>query len=642
MKNILVNLVSLFATVVYCLFYKRVIKGRTGTGIFTYVFSTTDNQGNPAVVGDILSLSDLLQYESSKTFAPILRLSIVHREYNFGLIPLYLYGRIKLHVKDGGDWYRIDHFISSNGCRLKIVKQQMPVICESYSFVDGCFSLEISSPHCGISGLMVKNRRGRIYRVEDLRSSNGKILAKIPVANLVKASINEDRWDVLAETKLLDGSVKNTLLDAAVFKKSAAEHHMYLDNVECEDLLFVPYVTSGKQSLAFWCVDSKRFNEVLEIAKGKATYNEQLKKPIDSDLCVFESFLGKSYSGNPKYLYEYLLESRPNLKFVWVINDDSIEIPGNPIKVIRGSKEYFYYLAVAKYWINNVVFPVHNKRKECVYAQLWHGTPIKRLGFDISVEGPEVQARESFYNESRNWDFLLCANKYSEEIFSSAFRFNKKFLVEGYPNNDLFFKENGEALYNKIAEKLNIPQGKRVILYAPTWRDNQAASAWEQGFDLKLNLDMLREHFVNEYVVLLRMHHLVVDKFNLEKFDGFVIDVSDYQDPQELSFVSDILVTDYSSIFFDFAVTKKPILFYTYDLEEYLAEIRGLYFDMEGNVPGPLCKTNEEIVEELVKIDSYSERWGARYETFYQKYCSLHDGKSSARIANQIFGGCDV
>ena len=117
-----------------------------------------------------------------------------------------------------------------------------------------------------------------------------------------------------------------------------------------------------------------------------------------------------------------------------------------------------------------------------MYIQTWHGTPLKRLGYDIEVDGPEKLARENFYLESRNWDYLLAANKYSSDIFKRAFKFEKEIMLNGYPSNDIFYKNNKLEKIESIQRKLNIPKEKQVILYAPTWRDNESNGSWNHSF----------------------------------------------------------------------------------------------------------------------------------------------------------------
>src|SRR5690606_36973872 len=241
-------------------------------------------------------------------------------------------------------------------------------------------------------------------------------------------------------------------------------------------------------------------------------------------------------------------------------------IPGNAILVDRETEEYYRYLAKAKYWVSNILFPVHKKREGNVYLQTWHGTPLKRVGLDIEIEGPETLARENFYSESRNWHYLIAANHYSDEIFKRAFKFDKEMLTVGYPANDIFYKDNQEEKVAELKKKLGIPLNKKVILYAPTWRDDEMVGSWKHGFNLKFDLNQFYELFNEDYVLVLRMHHLISEGLQIdEAHKSFVYDLSHFDDIQELYLMSNVLITDYSSVFFDFANSKRPILFYAYD-----------------------------------------------------------------------------
>jgi CDP-glycerol glycerophosphotransferase len=294
-------------------------------------------------------------------------------------------------------------------------------------------------------------------------------------------------------------------------------------------------------------------------------------------------------------------------------------------------------LAAAKYWVGNIVFPIHEKRKGNVYLQTWHGTPLKRLGFDIEVEGPETLARDNFYRESRNWDYLISANQYSSKIFSRAFRYHRRVLEVGYPHNDILF--NGSvSLTKEIREKLKIPREKKIVLYAPTWRDTESTSAWNFSFGLKIDLSDFEKRHGEEYVLLIRTHHLISQLLDCEELPDCCINVSEYDDIQELSLISDILVTDYSSVFYDFAVTRKPVLFFAYDLEQYKFEMRGFYVDMDSEMPGPVLRNSNELLDAITNVDEIEVEYEEKYNQFYDKYCSLEDGSSSSKVVDVVFG----
>lgn len=365
-------------------------------------------------------------------------------------------------------------------------------------------------------------------------------------------------------------------------------------------------------------------------------YSTHMKEPLEKGLVIFESFFGKSYSGQPKYIYEYLLSLNLPYQYVWTYQGDIHNIPGNPKIVKRGSIEYFKVLATAEYWVNNIVFPVQEKRAETTYLQTWHGTPLKKLGYDIEVEGPEVEAREKFYAQSRTWDYLITQNSYTSEILKRAFKYDNKIIESGYPHNDILV-DSDPVKIKQIKDNLGIEQNKKVILYTPTWRDNDANGNWSFDFTLRIDLPKWQEVLGDEYIILIRMHHLITNIKGLDEAKGFAYNVSMYDDVQELSLVADILITDYSSVFFDYAVSKKPILFYAYDFKEYAEKLRGFYLDMHTEMPGPIIEKDKDLLSAIINIEEIEQQYANRYNTFVKKFCYLDNGTCSKQVSKIVF-----
>lgn len=362
--------------------------------------------------------------------------------------------------------------------------------------------------------------------------------------------------------------------------------------------------------------------------------------PVKQNWVMFESFGGKSYSDNCKYIYEYMLKNYGNeYKYIWVMRDHNIVIPGNPTVIKPNAYKYLYYLARAKFLVFNSRQPIwYNKRKESVFIETWHGTPLKKLVFDMEdVHSASVTHKEDFYKVSRKWDYLLSDNTFSTEVFEHAFLFDKNKIVEyGYPRNDLLYASNADEIARKVKQKLGIPQEKKVILYAPTWRDDEYYSHGKYKFSLAIDIEQMKQALGDEYVLLLRTHYFVVDQVDSLCGDGFVYNGSRYQDITELYLASDICVTDYSSVFFDYANLRRPILFFTYDLEKYREELHGFYIDMETEVPGPLLQTNEELIQAIKHINDIEETYKERYNTFYNRFCEIDDGHAAERVVEKL------
>ena len=365
--------------------------------------------------------------------------------------------------------------------------------------------------------------------------------------------------------------------------------------------------------------------------------------PKKDNLIIFESFLGKQYSDNPRALYEYLKLNYPEYKMYWSSERKSIQKfqQLNLPYARRFSIKWMFKMNRAKYWVTNSRLPLWiPKPEKTIYLQTWHGTPLKKLAADMDeVHMPGTNTnkyKKNFIKETKKWDYLVSPNNYSTQIFKRAFQFEKNILETGYPRNDFLINENNPDAIDKIKSKIGIPTNKKVILYAPTWRDNQFYGRSRYKFVIQMDLDLLREELNDEYVILLRMHYLIAENLDLSNYDGFIFDMSHHEDIRELYLISDMLITDYSSVFFDYAILKRPMIFYVYDIEEYRDNLRGFYFDFENEAPGPLVKTTEELIKEIQELnDGLSQ--DKNFETFYQRFCCLEDGHASERIVQQIF-----
>lgn len=364
--------------------------------------------------------------------------------------------------------------------------------------------------------------------------------------------------------------------------------------------------------------------------------------PIKNNTILFESFFGNSYSDSPKYIYQYMLEKfGDQYQYIWVLNRKNTKVPGNPKQVKQFSLKYFYYLARSKYWVINIRLPKWiEKKKGHVFLQTWHGTPLKKLVFDmedVHLASSKSSYKMNFYTETRNWDYLISANPFSTERFMSAFLYERDKILEiGYPRNDILKAPGLPEKAAEIKRKLGLPEDKKLILYAPTWRDDEYYEAGKYKFDLKLNLQAMRSALGDAYAVLLRTHYLIAGNLNLAGTEGFAYNVSSYDDISELYLISDLCITDYSSVFFDYANLRRPILFYVYDLDKYRDVLRGFYINIETEVPGPLLYTTDEVIRAIESIEEVSAEYQQRYDRFYERFCSLDDGRASERAVKAL------
>ena len=300
-------------------------------------------------------------------------------------------------------------------------------------------------------------------------------------------------------------------------------------------------------------------------------------------------------------------------------------------------------MAKSKFWIVNCKLPSYCiKKDEQVYIQTWHGTPLKRLAHDIETKDDITFYRskmsrdemtKSYDVDVAKYNYLISPNEYSSEIFESCFKIDKEKIKEyGYPRNDYLVNITNEEI-DKLKIKYNIPTDKKVILYAPTWRDNKFN---EKGYiyELKVDFNKWKDMLGDEYVVIFKPHYLISNKFKDIKLDNFLFSFDENVDINELYVMSDLLITDYSSVFFDYAILNRPILFYMYDLEEYRDELRGFYLDINKELPGKITIDEDELLS-VIKNENYKE-YDEKLKEFRNTYNSLEDGKASQRVINNL------
>ena len=368
---------------------------------------------------------------------------------------------------------------------------------------------------------------------------------------------------------------------------------------------------------------------------------------LKENTVMFECFFGRNYSDSPKYIFEYLQKTYPGeYKCVWVKagkKDHDLPYPAKQVK--RFSFSYFKYLGKSKYFVFNVRPPAYFiKREDSLFLQTWHGTPLKKLGTDMDAVfmagGTDIVAyKKNFTENSKKWDYLIAQNAFSSETFRRCFEFKGTMLETGYPRNDIMHAapEVETRAVKETRAALGIPDGKKIILYAPTWRDDEWYGTGQYKFSLKLDLDKLRAELGDEYVVVLRTHYLIVDALDLDSYKGFAYNGADFDDISLLYLISDILITDYSSVFFDYANLKRPMLFFTYDLDKYRDVLRGFYFDLEELLPGPLVFTTDEIIDTIKDLPHVMEKFADKAEGFYKRFNDWEDGSSSQKVVEQVF-----
>ncbi len=364
--------------------------------------------------------------------------------------------------------------------------------------------------------------------------------------------------------------------------------------------------------------------------------------PLSKDVVVFESNVGRNYSGNVRAIYEYMIEQGLDKKyrFVWSIEDVKTKIPGRVSIVRRTRLKYLYYMSIAKVWVSDSRMPKWLVKREGVtYIQTWHGTPLKKLALDMDVlsmgGSTDVEKyRENFKKNSHTWDYLISQNPFSTETFRRCFDFHKDMLEIGYPRNDVLFKKNNAKDIDELKTRLKLPKDKKIILYAPTWRDDQFVAKSRYKFVSDMDYDVMRDALSDEYVMIVKYHYLVEDKVDWSKYKGFIYEFNQHADIADLYLVADMLITDYSSVMFDYSLLKRPLFFFAYDMENYKNNLRGFYFDFLATAPGPIAQDTKSLAEAIRNYKD--EDWQDKYKAFSDKYNSCDDGHASKKVSELI------
>ena len=390
----------------------------------------------------------------------------------------------------------------------------------------------------------------------------------------------------------------------------------------------------------------KQFDKI-QLYRRKSYYKRVYQKlSVDDKMVIFEAFLGKQYACSPKAIYEAMLndEKYKDFTFVWVFRNPAkrrFEFKDRRTVIVKyNTRRYFNFYARAKYWVNNWrLSEAIIKKDNQVFIQTWHGTPLKKIGIDLQIEGNATTSQKKghamYLHDAERYDYFISPSAFCTKVFASAFGLNilhkENCLIEtGYPRNDYLFRYT-EKDVDKIKTELHIPKDKKVILYAPTWRDNQHQLGVGYTFDMTKYIESFLSSLSDDYVVIMRLHYLVANQLDVSKFKGKVFDYSSLDDINRLYVISDILITDYSSVFFDYSNLKRPILFYMYDLDEYQSSVRDFYIDL-NELPGPIIKEEKELLRAIDKIDDIIIEYKDKYKSFNEKYTYLDDKNAGKRV----------
>ncbi len=372
---------------------------------------------------------------------------------------------------------------------------------------------------------------------------------------------------------------------------------------------------------------------------------------VDDKTILFEAYHGDRYNCNPKGIYEAILKDERYIdyKFVWAFkNVQKYKFLKEDFrtKVIRSnSRKYYIQCAKAKYIVLNLLLkPQISLKKEQTYIQTWHGKPIKAIGcgrqFETDPRRTLESTRKHYTRNGKKITKLLSPSEFFTPVMRDAFNLGKLrkedcICETGYARNDRLYQYT-EIEIEQIRQRLGIDPSKKVILYAPTWRELFGNYVEEQALGVVLRVsdsidfEKMHKQLGDGYQILFRAHHMDAEAMDISRYEGFIIDVTNYEDVNDLYIVSDMLISDYSGTIFDFGILKRPMVYYMFDRELYTTKLQGVNIDLD-ELPGIITEKEEELVPAILK--QFAEfSYDEKYERFNRKYNQYDDGKAGQRV----------
>lgn len=353
--------------------------------------------------------------------------------------------------------------------------------------------------------------------------------------------------------------------------------------------------------------------------------------PINNKKVVVSNYYGKGYGDNPKYIVSELLSTKKDYDIVWlVLPNKNYEFPNGIRPVKYSTLRSIYELATAKIWIDNCrKFSSITKRENQFYIQTWHGgIALKKIEKDTANTLTAKYTMDAIC-DSKMVNLMISNSKFNTALYNTSFWYEGDILEVGSPRCDIIFN-TAATIKEKVQTYFNFLKDVNIVLYAPTFRNNEDTDIYKMDFELlRRNLNL---KFGNDWIVLIRLHPNISEKNTFMDYTDHIINASEYEDMYELMAVSDILITDYSSTMFEFSMIKKPVFLYAPDFDEYIEE-RNFYFDIMS-LPYPLSLTFENLI---INIQNYEEsNYHNELEKFYEQISLFENGEASRTVANLI------
>jgi len=401
-------------------------------------------------------------------------------------------------------------------------------------------------------------------------------------------------------------------------------------------------VKEGKE--LYQKVKREHKGEVFLVKEENLSFSDELmeklwENPVEERKILFISNSGKGYMCNGKYITEELLRQKQDVDLVWAVNDMACKVPDKVRKVKKDTYEYYYEVATARIWVDNERKEIRiRKREGQYYIQTWHGSgPLKKVEKDVEdILSPEYVSMAKHDGEMIN--LFLSSTSANSYMYRNSFYSNAEILECGSPRNDVMF-QNPPVDRNRVLHFLGIENGKaKIVLYAPTFRRTREESAQVYDLDVKRVINELNRKFQGEFIMLLRFHCWDVSDFErIKEMYAGCVNTTQYEDTQELLAVSDVLITDYSSIMWDFSLKRTPVFLYQNDVQEYL-DSRGFYCPPD-EWPYPRAFDVNSLCKKISEFDQ--KEYEEKVDAFLKKWSSFDDGHASKRAVERIMDVID-
>ena len=526
---------------------------------------------------------------------------------------------------------------TKDGDAALVAREPHPLVLDA-RWTDGG-ELELSGELSAGSGLHELVLKGRLHlerHTFPVGFEDGRFHARLTPAHVRSLAgelpLREDTWELYAlvapGTRAVRVILSQTLYERLPLK-TAIDHKTFMLGLSSEQHALVIAHCDLDDESEGGHFHQRRLRDTVYARRREAPLREAV---------AYESFGGYQCSDSPRAIHEELVRRGAPLDHLWVVRDGSCVVPPSASALRAGSHEHYEAMATARFVVVNDYFPDwFVRRSDQVCVQALHGTPLKRIGLDVPHLRSTIRRSWRWSEQVHNWQYLLSPNAFCTPILRRAFGVEGEVVESGLPRNDVLALPDADARGREVRRRLRLPAGARVVLYAPTYRDHVVDRRGRYRLDLQLDLERLRAAAGDDAVLLFRKHPFVEDLVPTGD-GGLVRDVSTYPDATELLLAADVLVTDYSSLMFDFANTGRPMLFFAYDLDVYEHDIRGFYLDFRAKAPGPLMTSTDDLLEALSALrDGVPSEYAERYSAFASTFCALDDGRAAARVVDRLF-----